>query len=70
VKDGIYVIAQSHEGRFAVHFLNSSSDKTSQLATILKTVQWGFSVSPDECRILYTQVVREGSDPMLGENFR
>jgi len=70
VKDGIYFIAQSSEGRFAVHFLNFSSGKTSQLATIPKTVMWGFSVSPDERRILYTQLDREGSDLMRVENFR
>ncbi len=70
VKDGIYFIAQSREARFAVHFLDFSSGKTSQLATIPKTVQWGFSVSPDERRILYTQLDREGSDLMRVENFR
>jgi len=70
VKDGIYFIAQSREGRFAVHFLDFSTGKTSQLATIPKTVMWGFSVSPDERRILYTQVDREGSDLMLVKNFR
>ncbi len=70
MKDGIYFVAQSRERRFAVHFLSFSSGKTSQLATIPKTVQWGFSVSPDERRILYTQVDREGSDLMRVENFR
>jgi Tol biopolymer transport system component/predicted Ser/Thr protein kinase len=70
VKDGIYFIAQSREGRFAVHFLNFSTGKTSQLATIPKTVQWGFSVSPDERRILYTQVDHDGADLMRVENFR
>jgi eukaryotic-like serine/threonine-protein kinase len=69
-KDGIYFIAQSSEGRVAVHFLNFSSGKTSQLATIPKTTQFGFSVSPDERRILYAQVDRDGSDLMLVENFR
>jgi Tol biopolymer transport system component len=70
VKDGIYFIAQSQEGHFAVDFLNFSSGKTSQLATIPKRVMWGFSVSPDERRVLYTQVDREGSDLMRVENFR
>ena len=70
VKDGIYFIAQSREGRFAVHFLDFSSGKTRQLSTIAKTAQWGFSVSPDERRILYTQLEREGSDLMRVENFR
>jgi len=40
------------------------------LATIPKTAQWGFSVSPDERRILYTQLDRQGSDLMRVENFR
>jgi len=47
-----------------------SSAKTSQLATIPKTAQFGFSVSPDEHRILYTQLDRRGSDLMRVENFR
>ncbi len=70
VNDGIYFIAQTREGGFAVHFLNFSSGKTSQLATVPKTVLWGFSVSPDERCILYTQVDRDGADLMRVENFR
>jgi len=70
VNGGIYFIAQTREARFAVHFFNSSSGKTRQLATIPKTASWGFSVSPDEHRILYTQVDREGADLMRVENFR
>ena len=70
VKDGIYFIAQSREGPFAIHFINLSTGKTSQLATIPKNVMWGFSVSPDERRILYTQVDRDGADLMRVENFR
>ena len=70
VKDGVYFIAQSPGVGFAIRFLHFSSGKTSQLATIPKTLQWGFSVSPDERRILYTQLDREGSDLMLVENFR
>ncbi len=70
VKDGIYFISQPREGRFAIHFLRFASGKTSQLATIPNTVMWGFSVSPDERRILYTQVDRDGSDLMLVKDFR
>ena len=70
VKDGIYFIAQSSGVDFAVHFLSFSSGRTSQLATVPKTVGWGFSVSPDERRILYTQTDREGADLMRVENFR
>ena len=70
VKDGIYFIAQPRGASFPVHFLDFSSGHSSQLATITKTVQWGFSVSPDERRVLYTQVDREGSDLMRVENFR
>jgi Tol biopolymer transport system component len=70
VKDGIYFIAQSREGRFAIHFLNFSTAKATQVAAIPKTVMWGFSVSPDERRILYTQLDREGSDLMLVKNFQ
>jgi eukaryotic-like serine/threonine-protein kinase len=69
-KDGIYFIAQTREARLAVHFLSFSSGRTSQLATVPKTVQWGFSVSPDERRILYTQVDRDGADLIRVENFR
>lgn len=70
VKDGIYFIAQSSGVDFAVHFLSFFTGRTSQLATVPKTVQWGFSVSPDGRRILYTQVDRDGADLMRVENFR
>ena len=70
MKEGIYFVAKSREASFAIHFLNFSSAKVSQLATIPKTAQWGFSVSPDEHRILYTQLDRQGSDLMRVENFR
>ena len=71
MKDGIYFVAKSREGRFAIHFLNFSSGRTSRFATIPKRVAgWGFSVSPDERRILYTQLDRDGSDLMRVENLR
>ncbi len=70
VKDGIYFIPAARDGRFAIYFLNFSTGRTSQLASIAKQVQYGFSVSPDERWILYPQVDHQGSDLMLVENFR
>jgi hypothetical protein len=69
VKDGIYFIPGPRERQFAIDFLSFSSGKTSQLASITKPVQWGFSVSPDERWILYTQADHLTSDLMLVENF-
>jgi eukaryotic-like serine/threonine-protein kinase len=69
VKDGIYFIPASREERFAIDFLSFSKGMRSQLASITKPVQWGFSVSPDERWILYTQTDHLASDLMLVENF-
>jgi hypothetical protein len=69
VKDGIYFMPAAREGQFSIHFLSFSTGKTSQLASIAKEVQYGFSVSPDERWILYPQQDHRGRDVMLVENF-
>ena len=70
VKDGIYFIPAPRDRQFAIHFLSFSSGQTNQLASISKEVQYGFSVSPDERWILYSQMDHRYSDLMLVKNFR
>ena len=81
VKDGVYFVLapraafpiwahpSDRPGQFAIHFFSFSSGKTSQLASIAKSVAYGFSVSPDERWILYPQIDHQGSDLMLVKNF-
>jgi len=71
VASGIYFIpSPDAAGRFTIHYMNFATGKISPIAQIQKDVMYGFSVSPDERTILYTQVDQEGSDLMLVENFR
>ena len=71
VASGIYFIPNPDAaGRFTIHYMNFATGKISLIAQTQKEVMYGFSVSPDERTILYTQVDQEGSDLMLVENFR
>src|SRR5262245_49734784 len=51
-------------GRLSIHYMNFASGEIRAIAQIQKEVGYGFSVSPDEKTILYTQVDQEGSDLM------
>ena len=70
MKDGIYFISLDGQTR-RIEFYSFATGRTKQIATIGNMGFPGFSVSPDERSILYTEV--EGSystDIMLVENFR
>jgi hypothetical protein len=67
---GIYFIpGPDRVGRFFIHFFSFATGQVKQIAGIQKQPLYGFSVSPDERCILYTQVDQTGSDLMLVENF-
>ncbi|MBV9268395.1 MAG: PD40 domain-containing protein, partial [Acidobacteriaceae bacterium] len=56
-----------------IEFLDFSTRSMRELGrTSHKPTPWntGLAISPDERRILFTQIDREGSDIMLGEGFR
>jgi hypothetical protein len=64
-----FIPSPDAEERFTI-YMNFATGKISLIAQIQKEVMYGFSVSPDERTILYTQVDQEESDLMLVENFR
>ncbi len=61
-----------NESQFLFNFLfvPFAGGKTRRVAVIPELVQYGFSVSPDERWILYTQAAKKTTDLMLVENFR
>jgi Tol biopolymer transport system component len=70
VNRGVYFIPGPEEaGRFSVLFFSFATGQVKQIAELQKTPMYGFSVSPDERWILYTQLDQAGSDLMLVENF-
>jgi Tol biopolymer transport system component/DNA-binding winged helix-turn-helix (wHTH) protein len=71
VNNGIYFIPEpGADGKYFIRFLNFATGKVRMVATIPRPPIWGFSVSPDEHQILYSQVDEFSSDLMLVENFR
>jgi dipeptidyl aminopeptidase/acylaminoacyl peptidase len=70
VSRGIYFMPGVTD-RFTIQFFNFATGKITQIASIERELQYGFSVSPDERWILYPEVDQSGSsDIMLVENFR
>jgi len=73
---GLYFLdyrPKSHPPRAGIDFLDFHSGVVRQLGeTPQKPTVWntGMALSPDERRILFSQVDRAGSDIMLAENFR
>jgi len=75
---GVYFLEQpdsrfGESGRVHLKFLDLSSNRVTELATIDKPVSPGTSsiaVSRDGLHLLYSQIERCGSDIMLIENFR
>jgi Tol biopolymer transport system component len=71
VNNGIYFIPEpGADGQHFIEFLNFDTGKVKMVAPIPRPPGLGFSVSPDEHSILYTQVDESSSDLMLVENFR
>jgi len=70
--NGIYYAAKPDRNETPFFFYDFAKGKTKRIATIQNEVDFGFSVSPDERWILYTQEVTgsERADLMLVENFR
>jgi hypothetical protein len=69
-RDGIYFMRNT-TGKIPIEFFDFASLKRTLLATLDKAPIGGFSVSPDERWILYTQLDEAWSgDLMLVENFR
>jgi eukaryotic-like serine/threonine-protein kinase len=56
--------------RSILYYDIAGGQKTRQIATLQKTIQSGFTVSPDEQWMLYPYVQDMQSDLMLVENFR
>ena len=72
---GIYYVSKpdQNETHFLFYFLfyDFTSGKTKRIATIRdNSVEWGFTVSPDEQWILFTQGSEQRADLMLVENFQ
>ncbi len=53
-----------------IEFLSFATGQTQRIATLDKRTHMGFSLSPDERWLLFTQIDQRGSDLMLVENFR
>jgi Tol biopolymer transport system component/DNA-binding winged helix-turn-helix (wHTH) protein len=66
--DGIYFVTRTGHG-FAIKFLSFATNKTEVIAPI-DDGYFGFSVSPDRKRILYTQGIPLSSELVLAEGFR
>jgi Tol biopolymer transport system component len=72
VKDGIYYLLESSDGRWAIHFFSFASGRDSRIAAIEgrpTLYHGGLTVSPDGRWIIYSQATRSASDIMLVENF-
>ncbi len=70
---GIYFATAEVSSRPVVEFFSFATGEISQVATLEKPIVdniWGFSVSPDERWMLFTQQDQGGSDIMLMEDFR
>jgi Tol biopolymer transport system component/DNA-binding winged helix-turn-helix (wHTH) protein len=72
VKHGVYFGQRNPDGNTAVRFLRFGTGKTTTITTIKKPLggTGGFSISPEERYLLYTQMDQWSSDLMLVENFR
>jgi len=68
VKDGIYFIANQTSPQ--VQFLTFATGKLVTVATLPRTVVWGFSVSPDGRSLLYSELVPSRANLMLVEGYR
>ena len=67
---GIYYASKPDQNGTPFLFYDFGSGMTKHIATIRKDVEWGFTVSPDERWILFTQEgIEERSELMLVENF-
>jgi dipeptidyl aminopeptidase/acylaminoacyl peptidase len=54
----------------SIQFLSFAAGTIKEVASILKPVFVGLTISPNGQSLLYTQIDQEGSDLMLVENFR
>ena len=70
--EGIYFMTMPDlaHNKNSIQFFSFESGKASAVAAIPGIPGWGFSVSPDEKFLTYTQMDQLGSDLMLVENFR
>jgi eukaryotic-like serine/threonine-protein kinase len=68
VKDGIYFIANQMHPQ--VQFLSFATGRTMTVATLPRTLVWGFSVSPDGRWLLYSELVPFRANLMLVEGYR
>jgi Tol biopolymer transport system component len=68
MEDGIYFATRTGHA-FAIDFLSFATGKTEVIAPI-REGYFGFSVSPDRKRILYTQGIPLSSELVLAEGFR
>jgi len=69
-RDGIYFTSKPDQDRTPFLFYEFVSGKTKPITTVRNGIGHGFTVSPDEQRILYIQVGDWQSDLMLVENFK
>jgi len=71
VNSGIYFVPEpGADGKYFIQFLDFATQKVKMVASIPRPPFLGFSVSPDEHSILYSQIDESSSDLMLVENFR
>lgn len=67
---GIYYEQPEPGGTASIRYLNFRNGRERKLAFTERPSVFGFSVSPDERHIVYSQIDLAGSDLMLVENFR
>ena len=69
--DGIYFLARTDPGQPGrIQFLNSATGKISTVLGLERPAWLGLSLSPDNRRLLFSQVDREESDLMMVDNWR
>jgi len=68
VKDGIYFIANQRYPQ--ARFLSFATGRIATVATLPRTIVWGFSVSPDGRSLLYSELVPFRASLMLVEGYR
>ena len=69
VQEGIYSI-QLLPGGFMIVFFDFTTQQSRPIAVVEKPSAFGFSVSPDQRSILYTQLEHATADLMLVEGFQ
>jgi Tol biopolymer transport system component/DNA-binding winged helix-turn-helix (wHTH) protein len=69
-QEGIFLLYATGNGKSAIEFFSFATAKKATLTAIGKDDIYGFTVTPDGRRLLWSQIDRNESDLVLLENFR